>query len=554
MKKKIFFVMIAFLSLISYSNKIKAESFYENFEDDITREEQILFFDYENNSFDFVYYIETSKKWILYKNGILVNSNNESSWSYPNQVLDLNNIDYIKVIVKEGNTYYNVLYINNIYVSIDEYVFASNDNDSTIILNSNYVVIKNHQYSMFSLDMSNVTLPSFIPLVNTSGSLLNGFSITESASIEEAYYFEKLKNNFGDNSEGTCGYVAIATLLTYYNTFYNSDFIDFNKSEYNFLKTSSYHSLFVGDFIESPGYDDSFHQFFINEIGKNKLNFDQSLLGLNPMTTSRQKSVLEAYLEYYTSLSNDCIVSKGSTFNILNEIKSEVDNNRPVLITLSNWEAYYDLDKTSTTSNTETSSKKEKHELNYERPHVMIVYGYSITDSGEMLLDCHTGWKNNYHIAKIKPLNINSVNTLKFEYTSSTHKCSNNAYQYNHHVDCIGFPICICKDYFSDYCVLNKTGCTRFYYECPSCNRELDGFEAFNHDCEWTITSTSHSGNCSKCSLYISDTHTFLYDRKKEVNVCIYCQYTTKIYPTIKFNIPTEWLEEGKIRNEEEDV
>ena len=40
------------------------------------------------------------------------------------------------------------------------------------------------------------------------------------------YYFDNLEGNYGLNYKGSCGYIAIAMLLSYYDTYWNDYFID----------------------------------------------------------------------------------------------------------------------------------------------------------------------------------------------------------------------------------------------------------------------------------------------------------------------------------------
>ena len=42
------------------------------------------------------------------------------------------------------------------------------------------------------------------------------------------YYFQNLKQNFGNNQMGSCGYVSVASMLTYFDTFYNDDIVPEN--------------------------------------------------------------------------------------------------------------------------------------------------------------------------------------------------------------------------------------------------------------------------------------------------------------------------------------
>lgn len=53
--------------------------------------------------------------------------------------------------------------------------------------------------------------------------ILNGYSYEEKDFKD--YYFDNLKKNFGHNYKGSCGYVAIGMVLSYYDTFWSDEII-----------------------------------------------------------------------------------------------------------------------------------------------------------------------------------------------------------------------------------------------------------------------------------------------------------------------------------------
>ena len=62
------------------------------------------------------------------------------------------------------------------------------------------------------------------------------------------YYFSNLKENFGNNTKGSCGYVAVAMMLSYYDTYLNDDIID---DTYD--KTTALSSFKLANISDSPG-------------------------------------------------------------------------------------------------------------------------------------------------------------------------------------------------------------------------------------------------------------------------------------------------------------
>lgn len=63
----------------------------------------------------------------------------------------------------------------------------------------------------------------------------------------EAYYYN-LNNNFGYNENGSCGYVAVSILLSYYDNLVRDDIID---EQYDVCSTSSTIDFLSN--VESPG-------------------------------------------------------------------------------------------------------------------------------------------------------------------------------------------------------------------------------------------------------------------------------------------------------------
>lgn len=81
------------------------------------------------------------------------------------------------------------------------------------------------------------------------------------------YYFKKLIENVGsndrDNHPDSCEYVAIEMILSYYDTILNDDIID---EQYDVTETNDfdyYDWIDIDDYAQSPGIDDSFHDYMI---------------------------------------------------------------------------------------------------------------------------------------------------------------------------------------------------------------------------------------------------------------------------------------------------
>lgn len=75
----------------------------------------------------------------------------------------------------------------------------------------------------------------------------NNVTKTKSINPTMEKYYKNLNNCFGRNINGSCGYIAIQMLLSYYDTFYNDDLID-EVFEYQ-ITPSSLNNII----LESPG-------------------------------------------------------------------------------------------------------------------------------------------------------------------------------------------------------------------------------------------------------------------------------------------------------------
>lgn len=72
----------------------------------------------------------------------------------------------------------------------------------------------------------------------------------------EGVYFSNLKENIGNNSHGSCSYVALAMLISFYDSYWNDLFIP---EEYDVEPISS--------FITYPSADFSFPSFYAESPG-----------------------------------------------------------------------------------------------------------------------------------------------------------------------------------------------------------------------------------------------------------------------------------------------
>lgn len=147
-----------------------------------------------------------------------------------------------------------------------------------------------------------------------------------------SYYFDNLNSNFGNNSHGTCSYVSMGMLLSFYDSYWDDAFID---NRYDVGSEFQSNRQYLADFdlipsaIESPGvlfesrqlvdglsiqdyygvvslHSDTYFQFKLIEIAKslfgdNKFDESSDSLGLNRTELS---NVLSTYLNSYAHISD----------------------------------------------------------------------------------------------------------------------------------------------------------------------------------------------------------------------------------------------------------
>lgn len=145
-----------------------------------------------------------------------------------------------------------------------------------------------------------------------------------------SYYFDNLNSNFGNNSHGTCSYVSMGMLLSFYDSYWDDAFID---NRYDVGSEFQSNRQYLADFdlipstIESPGvlfesgqlvdglsvqdyyevvslHSDTYFQFKLIQIAKslfgdNKFDGSSDSLGLNRTELS---NVLSTYLNSYAHI------------------------------------------------------------------------------------------------------------------------------------------------------------------------------------------------------------------------------------------------------------
>jgi hypothetical protein len=181
-----------------------------------------------------------------------------------------------------------------------------------------FLCLKQAQHDRFLLDKKNDGESNHY---TTESLLLNNPPVTY--SIPRAYYFQNLRK-YGSNQLGTCSYIAIQMLLSYYDTFSNDDLI----SEIYDNPSIIANSQSIPQHTDSPGSLESFHQYLVS-FGEEEYGYG---LGMYP---EEQRTLLQGYLNSRN------FISDFSTFYdedpepssyIVNLIKSAIYDGRPVII------------------------------------------------------------------------------------------------------------------------------------------------------------------------------------------------------------------------------
>lgn len=210
------------------------------------------------------------------------------------------------------------------------------------------------------------------------------------------YYFMNLKSNFGNNAYGSCTYVAVGMLLSFYDSYWDDSFIP---EVYDIASNVQTTTPSGADFdliplnSESPGivfesntlvgnlssneylalvnqYSDTYFQFKLIELAKQ--HFGNEKFDTAPQPLGMNFSELQSFLNYYIFTYNskstgDVSIStaSGSTGTVKSFTISKLLSGTPVLLRAKN-------------SNEETG-------------HAMIAYDY---DSKSQEIFVHAGWRN----------------------------------------------------------------------------------------------------------------------------------------------------------------
>lgn len=348
--------------------------------------------------------------------------------------------------------------------------------------------------------------------------------------VEYAFYFENLRN-IGRNVagvpghpefEGTCTFVAVEMMLSYYDSVIDDDIIpeafDVTVSR-NFSSSSDYSDLVSNIYSESPGIWDDFHATNIANMNTG-----------NSMNLAEAKDLAEDYLDaadidyelHYLGFWEGLFVPDKASW-----ARTGITAGNPVYIAISG---------TDTTI------------VNDEIHHAVVGYRY---DDDSII--AHSGWRN-MTINDGSPrtaIHINgyTVNEAFYFDVDTAHSHSYNYTWHKNGTDLDG-TLCICGQRTCDHETTSRMyldcweGLDLHDLYCGFCNRYLshEGHNYTNGICtNCGVSHTNHtyvSGTCSTCG-YVHSNHTLgttyygtASSHYKKCTICnanIYCSSTATV-------------------------
>lgn len=419
--KKLFFMIILLMTLgigFNISNKVtnvQAFNTTDNFHYTVIYKLDILYWDSSTTNCEVVM-LEIGAN--LRASGLIwVARNDEKVFDSGSDFPILGNLvngeNIVPLRSTEGEWYY--------YLS-DYHVYVKIENNTVVPLDINV----NYDINNFDINFS------------IDGGLYLDEEIVKSVEIDNSFYFKNLHQNIGNNVTGSCAYVAIGTLLSYYDIFYNNDVVTntyvVNGKKQKFVKEEYVDSKNIIGCEESPGYTETFHQFLMNDVGRKGLNYGNSINYL------QSYNVLNYYLNSFTNLST----AEYNTRIIYNEpsMIEELDKGNPIYLGFSSWATQFEIDK---------NQKLYRIEQSINNGHAVVAYGYEKMKSGKTYFKCHSGWLGNDCFSEMIYLPYdNSAIAISLDVNKNENNCSR-AYVYKNQDTGDEYSICPkCENYTKD--------------------------------------------------------------------------------------------------------
>lgn len=235
-----------------------------------------------------------------------------------------------------------------------------------------------------------------------------------------SYYYKNLTENFGNNTKGSCGYVAIGMLLSYWDTFWDDNMIPENYDMITMLETNS-----INTSLESPGiyrepfslvgnvtndqyyqiieqYSNVYFQLKLIQMGKEQFGqyvFDTSSSPTG-MTYDEYLELLDYYLYTYRNYTEDQVEIRaynGSAQNVRAQAINLIKQGIPVKLGIGGTNG----------------------------GHAVVAYDYDeINDE----IYVHAGWNENFTHVTLSEIGYSQYwNAIAIVFKDTVnHSCSNN--------------------------------------------------------------------------------------------------------------------------------
>ena len=412
--------------------------------------------------------------------------------------------------------------VDKIYIGPFNY-FIVDDNGIFDIINNKYINEKANLYEASIVFNENIKEYSndkdveISPRVDTTYSTTidnNGYTV-----IENYEYFRYL-TTFPWNEKGTCGYVALAMLLGYFELFYNSNTIpyetdvsnEFNSqfSGFNYLygnneriivnKTAN--QLEFSDWCEFSGYKtgnfggtgERLHNILI-DYGENIIS---TPIG-TPVTGVNLYDTFNLYQYEYIFDSNYAYEVDYCNTNIPNFIKNTINDGFPCIGAMSSYKYHYIGDTISD---------------NY---HVVVIYGYK----DDMYLS-HLGWYEN------TPDGTKNIwGNIVGDITNYSDLVNNDKYA-EILISQVSFYSAFSLKYegphrHSNHMLWESNGCIGTY--CPCGYYECNHANVYNYLC---YDNSQHTTTCRGCAQIVYEEHDFSTNSSGSL-ICSECGYVSSV-------------------------
>ena len=397
-------------------------------------------------------------------------------------------------------------------------------NSITTVLLENMVIIS--AYDSMNNDVDNITEDNLEILFGSH--IPTNEPTLYQTQYYATHYFNNLSTNYGNNYIGSCSYVSLAMLLSYYDSYWDDSIIGNNDNYQIYDEPSVFSTITSLSSISSPGIkndgylnanklnainaakpsneqqselsftqyyevveDNSYNHFHLKliELGRvSKICEIYEFFNINPYGLGRigRQNLIEHYLYTYRNFESENIWYECVTTNVEEYIIDNVSQGVPVLMAV----AYAD-----------------------GGGHAFIVYDY---DPNTGKLYGHMGWGSN-----LTHIDISSMGYLYIK-NAATIKINTNHSHSNNYKDSYGNTYCSCyfpvhPEHVHSYAQYNSVS---HQYTCGCVANTPYANHRFSYS---SINSTQHVGVCIDCGYTSTSTHNFEYGIYSDTHHKYYC-------------------------------